>query len=305
MTAGGSGAGPLVLAVDLGGTHVRLAATDLGGSIRQQCKLRLEERAPAYVAQLIAREAKKLSESEGLPFEACGLGVAAMLRGQKVAVAPNLGWREEAFGQKLQQHLGVPTFLFNDLSAAAWGEWKLGAAQGFKDSLTVFVGSGIGSALICNGQLIEGARGLAGELGHVKLGGGHSALCGCGQRGCLEAYAGGRNLPKRMAEEGLEGGAAELEVQAGAGNLVAQKLHGFVCEQLGLAIANAVTLLNPEVLVLGGGVLRHCPGMLEAIAAGVRRHAASPALEGLAIRRASLGDDSGLLGVALLAAAHK
>jgi glucokinase len=105
-----------------------------------------------------------------------------------------------------------------------------------------------------------------------------------------------------MAEEGLEGGATELEAAAKQGNLVAQKLHAFVCEQLGLAISNAITLLNPDVLVLGGGVLRHCPGIFEAVEEGIRRHASRMALEALAIRKASLGDDSGLLGAALLAA---
>jgi len=299
MTAGRKAA-PLVLAVDLGGTHVRLAGVDLSGQIKKQCKLRLEHKAPEYVVRLIADEAQKLS-AEGLSFEVCGLSIAAMLRGQTVAVAPNLGWREEAFGQKLKEQLGVPAFLFNDLSAAAWGEFSLGAAKGFEDSLTVFVGSGVGSALICKGQLLEGARGVAGELGHVKLGGGHTALCGCGQRGCLEAYVGGSNLPKRMAEEGLEGGAVELEAAAQQGNLLAQKLYNFVCEQLGLAIANAVSLLNPGVLVLGGGVLVHCPGMFQAVEEGICRHTASVALEGLAIRKAALGDDSGLLGAALLA----
>jgi len=300
MTAGREAA-PLVLSVDLGGTHVRLAGVDLSGQIKKQCKLRLEDKAPEYVVQLLADEAQKLSADMGMPLEVCSVGIAGMLRGQTVAIAPNLDWREEEFGQKLEKRLGVPVFLFNDLSAAAWGEFSLGAARGFRDSLTVFVGSGVGSALICNGQLVEGGRGVAGELGHVKLGGGHTALCGCGQRGCLEAYVGGNNIQKRMAEQGLKGSAAELEVAAQQGNPVAQKLHAFVGEQLGLAISNAVSLLNPEVLVLGGGVLLHCPGMLEAVEEGVRRYTASVALESLAIRKAALGDDSGLLGAALLA----
>jgi glucokinase len=292
---------PQVLAVDLGGTHVRMACVDFGGKIKKFCKLQLEHKTPEYVVRLIFEEARKLSENMGVSFGVCGVGIAAMLRGQTVAIAPNLGWREEEFGQKLEKRLRVPTFLFNDLSAAAWGEFSLGAAQGFRDSLTVFIGSGVGSAIITRRRLMEGAKGVAGELGHVKLGGGHEALCGCGQRGCLEAYAGGNNLRKRMEEHGLEGGAAELEAAAKQGNPVAQKLYAFVCEQLGLAVSNAVTLLNPGVLVLGGGVLRHCPGMFQAIEEGVRQHASSVALDGLAIRKASLGDDSGLLGAALLA----
>ncbi|MCL2012875.1 MAG: ROK family protein [Cystobacterineae bacterium] len=293
---------PHILAVDLGGTHIRIACVDVGGNIKKLCKLKLEHKAPEYVLSLIAEEAPKLSESTGMPFGVCGLGVAAMLRGQTVAIAPNLGWREEEFGQKLEKRLGLPTFLFNDLSTAAWGEFSLGAAQGFRDSLTVFIGSGVGSALISRRRLIEGAKGMAGELGHMKLSGGHEALCGCGQQGCLEAYAGGKNLKERMAEQGLEGGAAELEAAAQQGNPVAQKLYAFVCEQLGLAVANAVTLLNPGVLVLGGGMLVHCPGIYSAIEASVRQRASSAAQDGLAIRQASLGDNSGLLGAALLAA---
>jgi glucokinase len=108
-----------------------------------------------------------------------------------------------------------------------------------------------------------------------------------------------------MLEQGLEGGAAELEAEARQGNPVAQKLHAFVCEQLGLAISNAVSLLNPEVLVLGGGVFQHCPGILQAVEEGVCRHTSSVAMESLTIRQARLGDDSGLLGAALLAAGPK
>ncbi|MCL2259646.1 MAG: ROK family protein, partial [Proteobacteria bacterium] len=188
MTAG---AEPHILAVDLGGTHMRLACVDFGGKVKKLCKLKLEDKTPDGVARRISEEAQKLSKALGTHLKVCGIGIAAMLRGQVVAIAPNLGWREEAFGRRLEERLGFGAFLFNDLSAAAWGEYSLGAARGFGNALTIFIGSGIGGALMSNGRLIEGAGGLAGELGHVKLGGGHTALCGCGQRGCLEAYAGG------------------------------------------------------------------------------------------------------------------
>ncbi|MCL2626710.1 MAG: ROK family protein [Cystobacterineae bacterium] len=295
-----SQAEPHVLAVDLGGTHLRLACIGLGGEVKGLCKLKLEDKAPEPVARLIGEEAQKLSEGLGVHFKACGVGLAAMLREQTVVIAPNLGWREEAFGRRLGVQLGIGVYLFNDLSAAAWGEYSLGAARGYSHALTVFIGSGIGSAIISGGHLLEGAWGLAGELGHIKIGG--EGLCGCGQRGCLEAYAGGSNLQKRMLEEGLEGGAMELEAAARQGDPRAQKLYAFVCTQLGLALANAVTLLNPDVLILGGGVLRHCPGMRQAIEEGVREQASRAALEGLAIREAGLGDDAGLLGAAWLAA---
>jgi len=125
--------------------------------------------------------------------------------------------------------------------------------------------------------------------------------CGCGQDGCLEAYAGGIKLAEWMKEEGLSGGAVELEAIAAQGDATAKRLYDFVSGQLALAIANQVSVLNPAVLVLGGGVLSRCPGLVQRVREVVTARATVASRASLRIAMAALGDDSGLIGAALLA----
>jgi glucokinase len=224
-----------------------------------------------------------------------------MIREDVVVNAPNLGWRDVEFGGRLARRLGRPVRLVNDLSAAAWGELKGGAARGATDTFTVFVGTGVGSALVIGGRLVAGAGGVAGEFGHVKLVAEGGRACGCGQLGCLEAYVGGARLQGWMAEAGVPGAPSDLERLALEGEAVAKGLYDFAVGHLALAIANQVTVLNPEVVVLGGGVLARCPGMVRRISEVVMTRASVAARQLLRIQLAELGDDSGLVGAALLA----
>ena len=147
--------------------------------------------------------------------------------------------------------------------------------------------------------MMEGAAQVAAEFGHVKLLAEGGRRCGCGQDGCLEAYMGGAKLGEWMKEEGLEGTASDLEKRAAFGDATARRLYDFAVGHLALSIANQVTMLNPSVLVLGGGVLTRCPGMVERIRDVVARRA-TVASSVVRVTMASLGDDSGLVGAALL-----
>ena len=205
-------------------------------------------------------------------------------------------------GFLLAKELGRPVKVVNDLKAAAWGELKAGAARGEADSFTVFVGSGIGSAIISDGKLIRGATGLAGELGHLKIVPEGGRQCGCGERGCLEAYAGGTNLEAWMKESGLSGDAADLEKQAHSGNAEARKLWDFASSNLALVIANLVTVLNPGFVVLGGGVMTRSPRLVQRVCDTIGERSAAASRTGLKVALAALGDDSGVVGAALLGA---
>jgi len=307
------------LGIDLGGTNARAAVVDANGRIVSSAKRRLDERSPAAVVEAIAAAAQSaLDAAPGVAVKACGVGAAGQLRGDTgvVAVAPNLGWREVPLGGLLSKRLARPVRVVNDLKAAAWGEKRAGAALGERDVYTVFVGSGVGSAVIANGQLVLGATGVAGELGHVKMVPG-GRRCGCGEDGCLEAYAGGHNLIAQMREAieakvatalmtRIDGDlslltAAVLEEVAAAGDPVAVRIYEQAVAFLGQAIANQVTVLNPARLILGGGVLLHSPRTYDRIVQGVGLFAARVSREGLKISPAALGDDSGLIGAALLA----
>jgi glucokinase len=292
-----------VLGVDLGGSTARAAVVDEAtGGIVASAKETWAERTPAAVIAQTAALINGLAVTHQLKAPTVGVGFAGMLRGSVVVNAPNLGWRDVNLGDALAQAIGKSVTLVNDLSAAAWGEYSAGCAKGAADTFTVFVGTGVGSAIISNGLLLSGASQVAAEFGHVKLMATGGRRCGCGQDGCLEAYVGGGPLSEWMKQEGLSGSAADLEALAQGGNPTAKAMYDFAVEHLALAIANQVTVLNPAVLVLGGGVLSRCPGMVQRIRHVVSTRATVASREALRIEMAVLGDDSGLVGAALLTA---
>ena len=305
----------LTLGIDLGGTFARAAAVDAQGKIVASEKIALGERTPAAVVESIADAARAVVKSAGSEVRSCGVGAAGQILGDSgvLVVAPNLGWRNVPLGELLQKRLGYKVRLVNDLAAAAWGELHAGAGRGAHDMYTVFVGSGVGSAVISGNRLVHGAGGVAGELGHTKVIP-YGRKCGCGELGCLEAYAGGHNIMAQTRElmgtspgiRELTGGRPEavtpvtLEQAALGGDTAAKEVYDRACQMLALAVANQVTVLNPARLILGGGVLTHCPGIRKRLVEGVQAFATVTSREGLIISDAELGDDSGLIGAALL-----
>ncbi len=317
---------PLHLGVDLGGTNVRAAVVDGdSGEIVAAHKEPLHDRAPAKVVEVVRRALAQAASGAGLPSAPAGpvgVGVAGQCLGTSglVVCAPNLGWRDVAIGDMLASALGVQVKVANDLAAAAWGEKRFGAAKGLSDVILVFVGSGVGSGIIVGGRLHHGATGVAGEFGHVKVrpsrAGTAPRRCGCGQLNCLEAYTSGMNVAARVREEIQAGARTAIRDLADgdlgrvsaslvddayrAGDAYARELWGEVSELLGTAIANLVTVANPERLILGGGVLHGCPS-LDGLVRRVFDDRVSPsALRELTIERAWLGEDAGVIGAAVL-----
>ncbi len=236
-----------------------------------------------------------------------------------VVYAPNLDWQDVPLGSRLAEAFGVPVIVENDVRAAAWGEFRFGAGRGATSLVAVFVGTGIGSGAILDGALWRGAGNAAGEVGHTQAVP-DGVPCPCGQRGCLEQYAAGSGFQRRLAAA-LEGGVAtrlgdltegdparltaEMVARtAEAGDPLARQLWADATRCLSLGLANYVTLLNPQALVLGGGVMETVPALFETVAPAVRRLTTLVAREGLRIERARLGGWSGVVGVADLAGAR-
>lgn len=320
-------AGRLALGIDLGGTNARAAVVDTAsGAIVAVRKELLIERGAEPVVRVAATLAKGAAADAGIDLASlgtAGVGVAGQCLGATgiVVNAPNLGWRNVSVGAMLAQALGRPVRVANDLSAAAVGEHAFGAARGVSDALVVFVGSGIGAGLVLAGRLFEGAYGVAGELGHTKVRpprpGQKERICGCGEWGCLEAYAGGVNLAARVREDVNAGLAERVKALAGsdtnvstatveaayeAGDLYARELWGEIGALLGRQIANATTLLNPARVVLGGGVLNGCPNLARIVRAQIMDKTARAARAGVEVVAAELRDDAGIIGAALLPA---
>jgi glucokinase len=303
----------LAVGIDLGGTNLRAALVSVSdGKILQQTKRKLEQREPDQVARAIAELTAEVDPDR--KRTGVGIGIAAMLRGFTGVVvnAPNLGWREVDFRSLVKSALadGAPVELYNDLNAIALGEQRYGAGRGHKDVLCVYVGTGVGAGLVLDGRLYSGASHLAGELGHVKVVLENGRLCGCGARGCLEAYTSGTHIAQRAREElatrtsaavELAGSreavhAGHLDEAARRGDAYALGLWDEISRTLGLALGAAVTLVNPSRLVTGGGVFTGAPLLAEKVRERLRVAANAPSLVGFDIVETNLGDHAGVLG---------
>jgi glucokinase len=315
----------LAVGVDLGGTNARAAVVDRdSGEIVAAHKEPHRERTPEAVVATVAHAVREAwhASAGGAAFAGVGVGVAGQCLGRTGVVlnAPNLGWRDVPLGAMLGAALKLPVRIANDLSAAAWGEQRFGAARGVADAVLVFVGSGVGSGLILGGRLHDGHRGVAGELGHVKVRPMRPSTplrrCGCGQSGCLEAYTSGVNVAARVREELAAGAASRVrdlvggdlarvnasvvDAAYGDGDPYARALWEEVADLLGNALATVVTLLNPARVILGGGVILGCPALQRLAQEAFQAKVSLSAGEGTALERAHLGDDAGVIGAALL-----
>lgn len=307
----------LAVGVDLGGTNLRAALVDLDddGRILRDVKVpRPAEREPERVADRVLELVEQV-DNEGRR-SGVGVGFAGMLRGFTGVVvnAPNFGWREVDLRGMLRARLGRNVELYNDLNAIAYGEATYGAARGAKDVLCVFVGTGLGAGLVVDGRLYSGTSHLAGEIGHSKVRPG-GRLCGCGARGCVEAYVSGVNIAKRVREElkdepdhpavKLAGGVDKLhgghiDQVAQKGDAYANQLWDEITPLLGMLLANAVVLLNPSHLVLGGGVWEGAPEFRRRVLASFEELVNPPSAIGLSVVSSTLAQNAGVLGSAAL-----
>lgn len=332
---------PWVVGVDLGGSNLRVAVyRELGAAAAACCAngTPLAQEPAAVVRHPVGNDRRMEAIIErivGAVHEVLGavgvsrvavvpvgVGVAAMLSDRKgtVANSPHLGWRNVAFGPALAKRLGParPVGVYNDVNAVTYGEFGVGAGAGSRDMLCVYVGTGIGGGLVMNGQLIEGATNCAGEIGHVKVAWGEDAApCNCGGRGCVEAYVGGSYVQARIRRE-LQIGARSLAVDlasgdpsvvnpghvdaaAADGDPWALALWTELAPLFAVALGNAITLVNPDRVVLGGGMFGRTPTLRDQSLLALSLVTPPALLDPVDIVMAALGDDAGLVGSALLA----
>jgi glucokinase len=307
----------LYIGLDVGRT-IRGALVRTDGSILRQHRVVSEvSNARVFIDQLIDVIKALRSGPEGVT--AAGIGWAGLVnqRAQRIEVNPNLvDVSSYDLHSELERATGFTVVIDNDANAAAYGEWRSGAARGFNDAFYVTLGTGIGAGLILGGQLQRGARGFAGEFGHFKISS-DGLECGCGGTGCLETMASGPNIVRRVREQLFSDPSFSVSKLARdmEGILTAERVERAAIEKdglalsvlketgriLGNAIASVVNLLNVEVVVLGGGVMAAGDLMLEPIREAVQAAALSPALECCRIVPAQLGRDAGIIGAALLA----
>lgn len=307
----------VVVAADLGGTHLRAALVDAAGTVSS----RHDRPTPrsATTPEILTTIADLIEEVAGCaetrPLAAC-LGTPGLIdaEGGVVIIAPNIpGFRNLALAPLLAQRTSLPVFIENDASAAALGEHRFGAGKGTRHLLHATLGTGIGGGIVIDGKLYRGARGLAGEIGHVvvDIAG---PRCNCGSRGCLEALVSGVAFAERAKKMIAAGGspvlfeivgyrdptAADLFMAASRGDrqCEAEIRHGG--HVVGLALGGLVNVLNPEAVTLSGGLLNMGEMFTKPLRDAMYSIAYGPA-SGTIVRTTTLGDDAGLLGAAAVA----
>jgi glucokinase len=311
--------------VDVGATKILAGVIDCqSGDVVGSAKLPSPtggaEGMLAQIEQGIADAMRNAPKDVAKKVERIGLGVAGQVDTEKGVLlgAPNLGGGITTtldLGKPLERKFGVRVVVGNDVEAAALGEARFGAGRGKKLFACVFVGTGIGGALMVNGERYRGASGSAGELGHVTVHAG-GRLCGCGQRGHLEAYS-SRTAIVSMLREEVEAGTESsirdilldttqrvkskpLSVAVAEGDLLVTRVMHDAGLYLGLGLAGLINVWNPERIVLGGGVIDRIDLLFNSAAEHARRMSLAAPAEHVDIVRAELGDNSGMVGAALL-----
>lgn len=232
-----------------------------------------------------------------------------------VKLAPNIpGWVNVPIAQMIEDEFHIPTRIDNDVRCAALGEMNFGAGKGCQNFVCITVGTGIGSGLVVNGQLVRGAANAAGEIGHIKLQMKDGPICGCGDTGCLEAFASGPSIVA-MAQDYLKSGkstkfremAGDGEITpyivakaAEAGDPVAKRIFTIIGEYVGMGLVSVINLLNPEKVIIGGGVAEAGDLLLEPIRKTIKERAMVVARESVEIVPAELGNSAGVIGASML-----
>lgn len=311
------------IGIDVGGTNVKIALVDDNGkiiysnSVPTYAKMGYE-----YTVNNIKQAIKDLmketnttpSDIEGIGFDFpgqvdCKTGV--------VKLAPNIpGWVNVPIAQMIEDEFHIPTRIDNDVRCAALGELKFGAGKGCENFICITVGTGIGSGIVINGKVVRGATNAAGELGHIKLQMNGGPICGCGDTGCLEAFASGPAIVA-MAQEYIKGGKStkfrEMAAVEGGeitpymvakaaeeGDPVAKRIFEIVGEYIGIGLTSVINLLNPERVIIGGGVAESGELLLGPIRKTIKERAMVVADNAVEIVPAQLGNSAGVIGASML-----
>ncbi len=304
--------------VDIGGTKVAGGLVTDEGVVLRTAGRSTPGASPAETEDAIVAVVEELAAAAAEPLVGVGVGAAGWFdrTGDTVLFSPHLAWRNTSLRRDLARRLQLPLWVGNDADAAAWAEYRFGAARGAELALVITLGTGIGGGIVLGGRLQRGAHGVAGEWGHMRVVP-DGRLCACGNRGCWEQYASGTALAQTAREVAVNSPAAaarllervsgradaltgeDVAQAAAAGDALAGELIAEVGHWLGQGIADLSAVLDPDVVVIGGGV----SALGEAVL-GPARERLRRALPGRGFRpgpevvAAALGPQAGLVGAA-------
>jgi glucokinase len=311
--------GRRTIGVDMGGTKLLAGAVDSGLSVHHRVQRTINRLDQSYLLDVVVDAVEETRDGAGGDIAAVGFGIPSLIdqRTGTAVIAVNLPLKDILFGDVMAERLGLPVFVDNDCNLAALAEHRAGAARGASEAVVLTIGTGIGGGLILRGQPYRGAVGAGAELGHVVIDlNGPPCQGNCPNHGCVESLASGTALARealRMARERPDSGlgralASGRELE---GPLVTELAHDgdaaaietieLIGRRLGVAIANFVNIFNPEVVVIGGGVIGAGDLLLDAARAEVAARALPPSRDLVQIVPAAFGVEAGMIGAAALA----
>lgn len=299
------------LVADFGGTQIRAASYPTEGftALRQ---IKIPTRGKGTTFERLAEALHRAMPADSKPL-ALAVAAAGPTNPETGVFDPvNIpDMRNFPLRQALEAEFNLPVRIGNDANLAALGEWKFGAGQGYHDLIYLTISTGIGGGVIANNQLLVGAHGLAAELGHILLQE-DGPLCGCGRRGCLEAFSSGTGIAAYVRQQLAQGCPSKLPADppptardvaraACSGDDLGREALARAGKYLGLAITNFIATFNPQVIILGGSVTQSGDLLFAPMQAAIEANILAPAyLQDLQILPAALGDDVGLLGALAL-----
>lgn len=306
--------GKYAFGVDIGGTTVKIGLFDREGCVLDKWEIpTVKDNEGTSILPDVAQSLLDKMKEKGIDREdLLGIGVGAPgaidRNGNLVSRAVNLGWNPFNIPKALSAYIDVPVRAANDANAAAFGEMWQGGGKGYSNLVAVTLGTGVGGGIIVDGNILTGASGGGGEIGHIHIDDTETESCGCGNKGCLEQYASATGIVRlagrRLEKDDTPSVLREGEVSARAvfdavkaGDRVAVEIAEQFGRYLGKGLANVASVVNPEVFVIGGGVSKAGEILFKFVKPAFQKYA-FPACRNTAFALAKLGNDAGIYGAA-------
>lgn len=287
----------VIAGIDLGGTNCKIGIFDLQGQLLKTWKTSSKNFSqPDDVVPSIAMELKRFEEYKNL--KAIGIGAPGLIDANGVIIeSPNFQlWKNLKLKELLEAEFNLPIAVENDANLFAVGEGFAGAAKDFESFVGITLGTGVGGGIVLNGKIFRGAKGMAGEIGHTVI---HpnGPVCGCGKKGCLEAYSSGTAMKREMQKAtSLELEPMEIYGLAKKGDKAAVKVFEKAAYHLGIGISNIINILDIPAVIIGGGVSEAWDLIIAPLKKGFKEHSFQIHFDTVEIRKSQLSDSAGIFG---------